>query len=63
MKLQVLWRLQGCYFHNNDYKFDKENNLVTLDVLQSSHNEPRSKKPKERLINTQVEDMNSMKHF
>jgi len=49
MKFQVLWRLQGCHLHNNDYKFNKENNLVTLDVLQSSHNEPCSKKPKERL--------------
>jgi hypothetical protein len=37
--------------------------IVTLDVLQSFHNKSLSKKPKERLINIQVENTNLMKHF
>jgi hypothetical protein len=63
MKLQVLWMLRGCHFHNCDYKFDKENKFVTLDVLQSFHNKPLSKKPEKRLINIRAQDTNSMKHF
>jgi hypothetical protein len=39
------------HLHNNDRKFDKEIFLMTLDVLQSFHNETLNKKLKERPIN------------
>jgi hypothetical protein len=55
MKFEVLWRFQGCHFHNNDCKFEKENKLMTLDVLQSSHNKPLRKKLEERPISKRDE--------
>jgi hypothetical protein len=61
MKLEVLWRFQG--HHNSNYKFDREKNLMTLDVLQSFHNKPLNKKLEKRLINIQAKDTNLMKHF
>jgi hypothetical protein len=41
----------------------REKKILTLDVLQRSHNELLNKKLEERSIDAQIENTNSTKHF